>query len=475
MGNQFRGVNIAGAEVVYDPAIVPIEGGDYVWPSLRDIDYLCSKDVGFVRITFSWELAQPELGGDLSTDGYFGELLNRVTYATAKPMTVMIEPHGRTFPNFARYKGNPIGSPQVPAASFGGFWSRVEAALAGDTNVVLGLSNAPNDISTVQWFSAAREAVDAIRAVNSERQIFVCGNGFSQPFSWQESWYDTADPQVSNASAWASYLADANVTASVHTYFDTTGRGSGDDIVNPDIIQQRLEPAVSWARASGVLLHLTEFGANHATPGASRAVANALDFIDENADVIAGWSWWTYGTPSWWSGYHFTLCPTQNYAVDNPKMRWLQPRFVAPAPAPVIRPKPTSESAPPDDRNPFTARAKAAPGQYPGVKEGTYTIRVRIRTTYSDQETFCVAIILENPNAGFEIDWRDLTVDLRGHTLVDWWDANVIGTTGSVTAKSSDETRTISSHNKSSFGLRLKRDQTPLRSNEQLRIRDLRW
>jgi endoglucanase len=83
----------------------------------------------------------------------------------------------------------------------------------------------------------------------------------------------------------------------VHTYFDTDGGGSGDDIVNPDIIGQRLESAVSWARACGVPLHLTEFGANQATQGAAQAVTNALAYLDANSDVITGWSWWTYGAP----------------------------------------------------------------------------------------------------------------------------------------------------------------------------------
>ncbi|MGW4095815.1 glycoside hydrolase family 5 protein [Mycobacterium sp. NPDC004974] len=476
MGTPLRGVNIAGAEVAYDPAVVPVEGENYIWMSLRDIDYLADNGVPFIRITFSWELAQPELNGELSLDGYFGVLLNRVRYATAKGLTVMIEPHGGTYPNFARYKGDPVGSAAVPADSFGGFWSKVETALSDCPTAVFGLSNEPNGMSTTGWFTAAAAAVEAVHGTNSERQIFICGNGFSQPASWQESWYDTDDTQVSNASAWSQHLAGAdNVVASVHTYFDSGGDGSGDDVVNPDIIRQRLEPAVAWASASGVRLHLTEFGANQATPGAVQAVTNALEYLDAHDDVVIGWSWWTYGAPAWWAGYHFTLSPTQDYTVDNPKLAWLHPHFVAPAPQPTIRPWLSNATAPPDDRNPFIARVKVKPGMYAGIGEGTYSVRVRIRTTHSDADTFCVAVVLENPNDGVEIDWHHITIDLRGHTLIDWWDSDVVGTTGWVTASPSDQGRVIGAHNKTSFGLCLKRDDTPLRADEQIRVKDLQW
>ena len=53
--------------------------------------------------------------------------------------------------------------------------------------------------------------------------------------------------------------------------------------------------------------------------------------MDANSDVMIGWAWWAYGPPAWWGGYQFTLCPTNNYTVDDPKMAWLVPHFGAPA------------------------------------------------------------------------------------------------------------------------------------------------
>ena len=122
-----------------------------------------------------------------------------------------------------------------------------------------------------------------------------------------------------------------NLVVSVHTYFDSDGGGNGIDIVHPNIIGQRLQPVVDWARARGLKVHLSEFGASSANPGAQAAVANAIAYMDANADVIIGWAWWAYGPPDWWGSYQFTLCPTNNYTVDDPKMAWLAPHFDAPA------------------------------------------------------------------------------------------------------------------------------------------------
>lgn len=52
-------------------------------------------------------------------------------------------------------------------------------------------------------------------------------------------------------------------------------------------------------------------------------------------------------------------------------------------------------------------------------------------------------------------------------------DADVVGTKGWVTVTSADHTRTLGAHNKKAFGLCLKRDDTALRTDEQIRIRDL--
>ena len=148
----------------------------------------------------------------------------------------------------------------------------------------------------------------------------VPGNGFSQPGTWNRTDYDCAVPRVSNAAGWARLRNTLDkLVVSVHTYFDSDGGGNGIDIVRPHIIGQRLQPVVDWARARGLKVHLSEFGASSANPKAEAAVANALTYMDANSDVVIGWAWWAYGPPDWWGGYQFTLCPTDDYTVDRPE------------------------------------------------------------------------------------------------------------------------------------------------------------
>jgi len=473
MTTSLRGVNLTGAEWAYTPGLTPIETQHYLWVSNQDIDYLASKGLTFVRLIFSWEILQPALNGDFAV-AYETTMRDRVARATTNGMSVMIEPHGGEYTRFARYKGQPVGSAAVPNSAFADLWSRLAALYQDNASVIFGLMNEPNGISTMQWFGAAQAAIDAIRATGAANMIMVPGNGFSQPSSWNDTWYDTAPmPKVSNATGWAT-LQDplGNTIVSVHTYFDADGGGGADDIANPDIIQQRLQPVVDWARARGLKVHLSEFGANAATPGAETAVANAIAYMDANADVMIGWGWWAYGPPSWWGGYHFTLCPTADYTVDDPKMAWLQPHFGG-ASAPTLRPTSVTLRAPADST--YTSTKAVADGDYAGVAAGTYSLKAATRTTYSDEDTFCVTVILENPNTTIDLDWQQTTIDLRGHTLQSSWNCTVAGAAGIVTVTPTADTKTVRARSKTSFGFCVSRSTVKSKANYQVTVKTLQW
>jgi hypothetical protein len=69
-----------------------------------------------------------------------------------------------------------------------------------------------------------------------------------------------------------------------------------------------------------------------------------------------------------------------------------------------------------------------------------------------------------------------MTIDLRQHQILDWWGTDLSGTSGWVTAKPSDLTRTVQPQNKVSFGLWLQRDQTtPFGGNDQIAVKGLGW
>ena len=81
MNVSLRGVNMAGAEWVYDSTVVPIAGTNYEWVSHEDIDYLVGKGVAFGRLLFSWEIRQPTLSGSLDAT-YELTMRDRVNYVT---------------------------------------------------------------------------------------------------------------------------------------------------------------------------------------------------------------------------------------------------------------------------------------------------------------------------------------------------------------------------------------------------------
>lgn len=323
------GVNIAGAEWEWSSSITPKQGTNYEFISNQDADYIVSKGFNFTRFLYAWELMQPSLNGALSTSGYAGVFKTRVDYMTSKGLYVLVEPHGASSPNFVRYKGNLVGTTAVPNNAFADLWSKMATMFKDNPRVIFGLSNEPNNIGTAQWFTAAQAAITAIRATGATNFIMVNGNGWSQPASWNDTWYDTSSgTKVSNATGWSS-LNDPlkNTIVSVHTYFDADGGGFGSGIVSKDIIVQRLKPVVDWARSKGLKVHLSEFGAGLTETGAQEAVSTTCNYITANSDVLIGWSWWTYGPPSWWGGYKFTLCPKNNYATDDAKIAWLKPHM----------------------------------------------------------------------------------------------------------------------------------------------------
>jgi endoglucanase len=474
MRTSLRGVNLAGGEWPYTAGQTPVEGQDYQWVSRQDIDYLVSKGVAFARLIFSWEILQPALNGSFDAT-YEATMRARVTYATGKGMNIMIEPHGGEFTRFARYKDRVVGSAAVPNSAFADLWRRLAELYQNNSRVILGLMNEPNAMSTMQWIAAAQAAIGAIRATGAANMIMVPGNGFSQPSSWNDTWYDTATmPKVSNATGWTTLVDPLNNTVvSVHTYFNVDGGGGADDIVDPNIIGQRLQPVVDWARARGLKVHLSEFGANAATAGAQAAVANALDYIDANTDVMIGWAWWTYGPPPWWGGYRFTLCPKNNYTVDDPKMAWLEPRFDGPS-AQTMRPTSVDVQAPSEST--YTSKKQVAAGDYADVPAGSYSLKVATRTTYSDEARFCVNVILENPSDMVDVDWEQMTIDLRGHTLQSSWNSTIVGSTGVVTVTPMAETRTVRARNKTSFGLCVLRNSgVSSKANYQVKVKALLW
>ena len=248
----------------------------------------------------------------------------------------------------AMWRGSLVGSDEVPVSAFADFWSKMATAFRGNPGVWFRLIAEPHDMSTMQWWTAAQAAVNAIRATGARQLILVPGNDYTAASAWTDDWYDTATVRRSNAYGWLNAggpgrpLHDPlnNTIAEVHTYLDSDEGGSSAEITSITAAREHLGVAVREARARGYRLFVGEIGmyaartTNDGHP-ASAAWADFTAYARANQDVIAGWTWWAAGEPGWWDdvgandGGHYSVTPTdgRTYTGDSVNMTMIKASF----------------------------------------------------------------------------------------------------------------------------------------------------
>ena len=306
---KYRGVNLAGAD--FGESNLPgTFGVDYTYPTNAEATYFKSKGMNIIRLPFRWERLQPTLNAALDPTE-LNRLQTFVNQAIAVGHTVVLDPH-----NYARYKNNIIGASSVTNANFADFWGRLATVYKNNPAVIFGLMNEPNSMSTETWVAAANAAIASIRAAGANNVIAVPGNGWTGAHSWDQNWYGTA-----NSIAMLSIQDSANnIMFEAHQYLDSNSSGTSDVCVSPTIGAERLVTFTNWLRTNGKKGFLGEFaGGNNAT--CNQSIANMLAYMQANADVWAGWTWWAAGP--WWGGYIFTIEPSNG--VDDPKLTNLLP------------------------------------------------------------------------------------------------------------------------------------------------------
>ncbi len=322
----YTGTNLSGAE--FGEGNIPgTYGTEYIYPTNEEIDYFVGKGMNTFRIPFRWERLQ------LSQNAAFDSaeltrLTSIVDYTTNQGAHVILDPH-----NYARYHDGVIGSSAVPNASFNDFWTRLANEFKGNDRVIMGLMNEPNAMPTEQWFSAAQEAVNAIRATGASNLILVPGNGYSGAHAWSDDYYGTP-----NADVMIDIVDPGdNFAFELHQYLDSDSSGRTTQIVSETIGQERLVDVTNWLRTNNKKAFLGEFAVGNSTIGAGsgdEAIANMLTYMQANDDVWLGWTWW--GGGPWWGDYIFAIDPTdlgQAGETDRPVLGVLEPFFVQTASA----------------------------------------------------------------------------------------------------------------------------------------------
>jgi endoglucanase len=305
-----RGINLSGGE--FGSAVPGAFNKDYTFPTTAEVDYYMSKGMTTFRVGFLWERIQTSAYAELDT-AYASRLEAIVKYATSKGANVIIEPH-----NFARYKGNTVGSSQVTNAVFADFWKRVGGRYSGDAKVMFNLVNEPHDINSELWVGAANAASAAIRGAGAHNTIVVPGNGWTGAHAWDSTSYGTPN------SVALLKIADSenNLIFEAHQYLDGDSSGGSGTCISSTIGSQRLAPFVNWLRKYGKKGMIGEFaGGDNAT--CTAALNDMLTYMSAQSDVLTGWQWW--GGGPWWGEYKFTLEPTGG--KDRPQMALLLPHL----------------------------------------------------------------------------------------------------------------------------------------------------
>ena len=308
---RWRGVNLAGAEFA-SGQLPGRHDTDYVYPSVASVAYYRGKGMNTVRLPFLWERLQPVLNQPF--DGAeMGRLTNFVGQVTSTGVTVILDPH-----NYARYRGQLIGSAAVPNAAFADLWSRLATAFKGNDRVVFGLMNEPHSMPTEQWMSAANAGIAAIRAAGARQTITVPGNAWTGAHSWSKNTYGTP-----NATAIQAITDPGdNFVVEVHQYLDADSSGTAEACTSATIGAERLAGFTAWARANGYRALLGEF-AGAANPTCQQAIDGMLSHLEANPDVWSGWTWWAAGP--WWGNYPFSIEPAGG--MDKPLMSVLVPHL----------------------------------------------------------------------------------------------------------------------------------------------------
>jgi endoglucanase len=306
---RFAGINLFGAE--FGEKTLPGNYNQhYIYPNQTEVNYFKSNGMNIVRMPFRWERLQRT--NNVAFDATeFGRFHAFVSQTTAKRVYVVLDPHnfGRYYPDTNNVQSSSqglIGS-AVSNSAFADFWSRLADIYKTNSFVIFGLMNEPNTMPTEQWLSAANDAIAAIRATGATNLVLVPGNGWTGAHSWSQNWYGTP-----NAQAMLNIVDSANNYAyDVHQYLDSDSSGSTSNIVNAMIGATRLTNFTRWCKDNNRRGFLGEFAVDNATIGAGigdDAISNMLSYVNVNADVWLGWTWWAAGP--WFTDYMFSLEPT---------------------------------------------------------------------------------------------------------------------------------------------------------------------
>jgi endoglucanase len=269
-------------------------GKDYIYPDRAIAEPFRAMGMNAIRLPFRWGRLQHEPFGPLDPDE-LGRLDSAVDDLGGFRL-IILDVH-----NYGRYKGNKIDDPATGGAQLADLWTKLASHYKGNPRVAFGIMNEPHGIDAGTWRKISDEAVSAIRRTGARNLVLVPGTNWTGGHSWDSG----ADG--SNAAAMSGFRdPGGNFMFEIHQYLDSDSSGTKPDCVDASVGRRRLAEVTSWLRAQHAKGFLAEFG-TPPTPVCLKALDDLLDFVDENGDVWAGWTYWAAGAR--WHNYPFDIQP----------------------------------------------------------------------------------------------------------------------------------------------------------------------
>jgi endoglucanase len=303
VAQTLKGVNFASP--AFFPSRLPgVYGQDFVYPNEREIEYFIDKGMNVFRISILWERLQPTLNGPLDP-GELERLVGFIKDVDQRGGSTIIDIH-----NYGGYRGITVGQSPVTDAAFADLWTRLALRFGQDDHVIFGLMNEPQVPQASLWQQAVQKAIDGIRGTGARNRIFVSG------IAW-----DGAEHFAEISGKSLSALADPQhrLIFEVHAYFDADASGTSDTCISPRQAVARLTAFTQWLRAGKRRGFLGEFGVSR-RPECLMVLKNVASYLQENADVWLGWTYWAAGPG--WGNYMFTIEPKAG--TDRPQMLVLE-------------------------------------------------------------------------------------------------------------------------------------------------------
>lgn len=287
---RFAGTNQAGAE--FGSNIPGVYMVDYTFPRAASLDYFVLNGMNVFRLPFLWERLQSSLDGPFDPT-YLSYIDSTVNYITnTKGVYVILDVH-----NYARYNNVYFGEDAQGAPTyqqFEDFWQNLASLYKSNPRVIFGLMNEPNTMPYENVYLAMQAGLNGVRASGATNLVLVPGNDWTGVHSW-----------LAGSSAVMGNIVDPlnNFMFEMHQYFDDNFSGNGNCVPTFDPAAV-FGPATAWLRSLGRTGFLGEFGIEN-TPQCLAVLAATMAYLEANADVWEGYTWWAAGP--WWGSYKFSL------------------------------------------------------------------------------------------------------------------------------------------------------------------------